>query len=64
MEEYLTRKNAIRVLLLAIIFVVLRIIWNVNHCVSSGGTWNPKSEVCEQDIKPLPKKEEAPVKKQ
>ncbi len=62
MSEWLTRKNAIRLLLLAIIFVLMRIFWNVNHCLSSGGSWNPKSEVCEQKVIQKPSPENLPKK--
>ena len=57
MPDWLTRKNAIRFLLLAIFFVLMRIFWNVNHCLSSGGNWNAKSEVCEPKIAPKPSQE-------
>jgi hypothetical protein len=46
-----TRKNAIRVLLVAIIIVVVRMIWDVRSCLDTGGKWNPQKQVCELEIK-------------
>lgn len=47
MKEYLTRRNAIRILLLTIFAVVARMIWDVHACLNSNGQWNPKTQVCE-----------------
>lgn len=55
MPDWLSRKNAIRFLLVAIIFVLMRIFWNVNQCLGSGGHWNPKTEVCEHQVISKPK---------
>lgn len=60
METWLTRKNAIRVLLIAIFFVLMRIFWNVNHCLSSGGSWDPKKEICEPKVVEKPKEATPP----
>lgn len=46
-----TRKNAIRVLLVAIVVVVLRMIWDVHSCIDTGGKWNAQKNVCELEIK-------------
>ncbi|MEA9354817.1 hypothetical protein SHI21_01295 [Bacteriovorax sp. PP10] len=46
-----TRKNAIRVLLVTIVIVVLRMIWDVHSCLKTGGKWNAQKQVCELEIK-------------
>ena len=51
--KYLTRRNAIRVLLVAIFFVVAKMIFNTHDCIESNGLWNPKTQVCE--LKPISK---------
>ena len=51
--NYLTRKNAIRFLLVAIFFVVVRMIYMTHECIESNGIWNPKTQVCE--LKPTKK---------
>jgi hypothetical protein len=45
-----TRKNAIRILLVTIIIVVLRMIWNVYSCQDTGGKWNAQKSICELEI--------------
>lgn len=49
--QYLTRRNAIRVLLITIVIVVLRMIWDVHSCMETGGKWNAPKKVCELEIK-------------
>ena len=49
--KYLTRRNAIRFLLVAIFFVISNMIWNVYSCQETGGKWNPSKKVCEMVIK-------------
>lgn len=51
--KYLTRKNAIRFLLVAIFFVVARMIYITHECIESNGLWNAKTQVCE--LKPISK---------
>ena len=45
--KYLTRKNAIRFLLVAIVIVVLKLVWNVHSCQEAGGKWNANNKTCE-----------------
>ncbi len=49
--KHLTRKNAIRFLLVAIVFVLTKMIWDVYSCQETGGKWNPSKKVCELIIK-------------
>ena len=49
--KYLTRRNAIRFLLVAIVFVVTKMVWEVYSCQETGGKWNPSKKVCELVIK-------------
>jgi hypothetical protein len=44
------RRYAIRVLLVAIIFVLFKIYFKVNNCITSGGNWNAKKDLCEAKI--------------
>lgn len=46
-----TRKNVIRILLVAIAVVVLRMIWEVHSCQETGGKWNAQKSICELEIK-------------
>ena len=51
--KHLTRKNAIRVLLITIFIVVMRMIYNTHECLETNGLWNAKTQVCE--LKPISK---------
>jgi hypothetical protein len=44
------RKIILAILVLAIIAVVLRDLYDVHQCIDTGGTWNPKKKVCEVNI--------------
>ena len=45
--QYFTRRNAIRILLITIIVVVLRMVWDVHSCLKTNGHWNAEAHVCE-----------------